>query len=205
MPKATLTNLTTGERLEFQFNPAQLEESKRTKWVQIAPPGVDEPVVQYTGGEGKTLPVETMFDGWGKNVDTGQQTAMLEQWQKPDQKTGAPPVCLFTCGAFRFQCVVEDTTRRHVLFHSDGRPARTEVSLTLRQYGKAGPQPKVTDEMPATVQTPSPTYRVQQGDTLSEIAYKRYGDPDKWRDIVAVNPGIHPRRLQPGQAITLPA
>jgi nucleoid-associated protein YgaU len=47
-------------------------------------------------------------------------------------------------------------------------------------------------------------YTVAQGDTLSAIAIKRYGDPRYIHQIVAANPGMNPNRLRAGDRITLP-
>ena len=47
-------------------------------------------------------------------------------------------------------------------------------------------------------------YTVQQGDTLWRIASSKYGNGQKWRDIVAANPGLVPQKLRIGQTIVLP-
>ncbi|MCH2135650.1 MAG: LysM peptidoglycan-binding domain-containing protein [Phycisphaerales bacterium] len=41
-------------------------------------------------------------------------------------------------------------------------------------------------------------------DTLTEIAAKALGASSRWREIVAINPGLDPNRLRPGQVIKLP-
>lgn len=73
--------------------------------------------------------------------------------------------------------------------------------------------PEVTNEVVTTEPTPvempvelppvqsSTSYTVQKGDTISAIAY-RFGI--RWQDVVAVNPGIEPRKLRVGQTIQLP-
>lgn len=50
---------------------------------------------------------------------------------------------------------------------------------------------------------PTP-YTIQSGDTLGSIAQRRYGSTRFVNDILAANPGLNPRRLMPGQVITLP-
>ncbi len=44
-------------------------------------------------------------------------------------------------------------------------------------------------------------YTIQKGDTISGVAY-RFGL--RWQDVVAVNPGVSPKRLRVGQVIQLP-
>ncbi len=54
-------------------------------------------------------------------------------------------------------------------------------------------------ELPV-VQMTTP-YTIQKGDTLSSIAYK-YNL--RWQDIMAINPGLTPKRLRIGQMVQLP-
>ena len=57
-------------------------------------------------------------------------------------------------------------------------------------------------------ETPSPdvakTRVVRRGDTLSAIAAEEYGDPAVWRPIARANGIVDPRRLPPGQVLTIP-
>ena len=50
------------------------------------------------------------------------------------------------------------------------------------------------------------TYRVQPGDTLTDIAEERYGvsGPKTIANILAVNPGLDPDRIYAGQKLLLP-
>jgi nucleoid-associated protein YgaU len=47
-------------------------------------------------------------------------------------------------------------------------------------------------------------YEVQGGDTLESIAYRHLGSKTRWPEIVALNPGLDPKRLFEGQEIYLP-
>lgn len=47
-------------------------------------------------------------------------------------------------------------------------------------------------------------YVVQKNDVLEAIALKHLGKSSRWKEIVAVNPGLDPRRLQPGMQLKLP-
>jgi endoglucanase len=54
--------------------------------------------------------------------------------------------------------------------------------------------------------TPTRTYVVQPGDTLTRIAAKEYGDASTWRRIAEANAGQLPNvnELRPGQTLTIP-
>jgi len=47
-------------------------------------------------------------------------------------------------------------------------------------------------------------YHIVAGDNLRRIAVKLYRDPARWKEILAANPGLDPRRLKPGATIVLP-
>jgi phage tail protein X len=54
---------------------------------------------------------------------------------------------------------------------------------------------------------PGSKYTVQQGDTLSSIAQKVYGDSSQWHEIYIANTqviGSNPNMLSPGQALFIP-
>ncbi len=70
---------------------------------------------------------------------------------------------------------------------------------------KAEPPAGLTDGVsPGPPATGESSYVVVIGDSLGRIALKLYNKSARWPEIVAVNPGIDPRRLRPGQVIKLP-
>ncbi|RME63039.1 MAG: LysM peptidoglycan-binding domain-containing protein, partial [Caldilineae bacterium] len=50
------------------------------------------------------------------------------------------------------------------------------------------------------------TYTVQEGDTLWTIAYRLYGDPTRWQELVEANPELlaNPAALAPGMQLRVP-
>ncbi len=68
-------------------------------------------------------------------------------------------------------------------------------------------QPPV--DTPPRTYTPPPaptqqTYVIKRGDTLWGISARHLGAGRRWKEIVAVNPGLDVRRLKIGQQIVLP-
>ena len=47
-------------------------------------------------------------------------------------------------------------------------------------------------------------YRVQRGDVLTRIAERELGTFKRYKEILALNPGIEPRSLVPGSALRMP-
>ena len=64
--------------------------------------------------------------------------------------------------------------------------------------------PEAPAKRPAEQVRGEGAYMVVAGDTLGGIARKAYHDAGRWRDIVAANPRLDPRRLRPGETIKLP-
>jgi len=70
------------------------------------------------------------------------------------------------------------------------------------------PPPSLAPAATTTVKAKSTnyaSYTVKSGDTLSSIAGEWFRDVTRWKDIVAVNPGLSPQSLRVGQKINLPS
>lgn len=106
--------------------------------------------------------------------------------------------------------------RREELVASEPPPAaepeeeRLEVELQPSTLAGSGtPSDRTT---PAIRPEPKPvrpaasgrTYVVKSGDTLGEIAQYQLGTSRRWKEIVAVNPGLDPNKLRLGQTLVLP-
>lgn len=78
------------------------------------------------------------------------------------------------------------------------------------QQAEQEPVPVPTEEVKQAEPVPEPelkpvaattAYTIQKGDTLTGVAYKY---SLRWQDVVAVNPGVSPKKLRVGQVIQLP-
>lgn len=67
------------------------------------------------------------------------------------------------------------------------------------------PERPRTEGSPARQEPKARTYAVRPGDTLSEIAQRQLGTSRRWKEIVALNPGLDPNRLRAGQALNMPS
>ncbi|MCK6448657.1 MAG: LysM peptidoglycan-binding domain-containing protein [Planctomycetes bacterium] len=116
-------------------------------------------------------------------VNRGRVAAQQQQVQDPAQPTNALPTGSGFVGA--------------------EQPVVTEPTGTSTPSA----QPKSSAKPVARKSTPAagPTYVVQSGDTLGEIAARELGSFDKWTEIAALNGNLDPKKLKKGQKIVLPA
>ena len=87
-------------------------------------------------------------------------------------------------------------------------PRAGRTALTTTRIVKPTPLVLIKGPSPTGKPKASPstlrTYTVREKDTLWSIAKRHLGDGQRWRDILAVNPGLEPRKLMSGQTIKLP-
>lgn len=87
------------------------------------------------------------------------------------------------------------------------QPPSTKIKKKKKKAdGKKGTRPKKTGEKTVTKNT---NYTVKQGDSLSLIAKKYYGDVTKWRKIYNYAPnrkviGANPNKIKAGQKLVIP-
>jgi 5'-nucleotidase/UDP-sugar diphosphatase len=87
-------------------------------------------------------------------------------------------------------------------------PQTTQEAQPTKTAG--GVRPLEALEPPGTepAEPPEPEttrfYVVRKGDTLWRIATRLYGDGQRYRDILAANPGLVPTRMQVGQKLLIP-
>lgn len=235
--KATLQRLRpdlspTGQAIEVQYNPSELTFSKAVQIAEIPIPGLDAPLLQYVRGQAETLRLELFFDTTesgmnGPNVKpVTTRTDAFYRLVKPDEATGAPPVCQFSYGAtgqssegtpqdaaegastdsgmqgLSFRCLVESIEQRFTLFSNEGVPLRARLSVALREY-------KTLDDLlprrHERTRTGTRTRTVRDGETLSQIAAETEGDPAQWRRLTDFNGIDDPLDVPAGTLLTIPA
>jgi hypothetical protein len=193
-----------------QFNPSKYTVSKSVKIGEVVIPGLDMPLLQFVHGQNRTLTMELMFDATsdGETVDMVAGVKNLRdevddflQLVQVQPKLHAPPRVRFSWGDLTFTALVEKIDQEYTLFSPQGDPLRATMNVTFREY-------KTLEQMltGAPLNAPRHTKRavVQPGDTLYTIATREYGDPSQWRKIADANGIDNPRRLEPGQPLTVP-
>lgn len=224
LSKATITILPSdasaagsGGRLsqttfKVQFNPTEYTINKAVQIAEIAIPGLDEPILQFVRGQNEKLTMDLFFDTTiSEDADSVEMThtssdirdtiADFLQLVQVQPDLHAPPRILFSWGSLSFQAIVESIQQKFTLFNSQGVPLRATLTVTFRKYLTLREQ---LEDPPRQSADFSTLYPVQEGETLSGIAAKKYRDPRAWRIIADANNIASPSRLEPGTTLIIP-
>jgi LysM repeat protein len=89
-----------------------------------------------------------------------------------------------------------------------GTKIRLTASVATAAKPEAQPAVKVasapTSDAKARPSSSTRSYTVRSGDTLSQIAQRELGTKERWRELVALNPGLDPARMHVGRVLNLP-
>ncbi len=188
------------ETVEVLFNPAEYRLAKSNVFSEVAVPGLQSPPIQFVRGNPRTLSMQLFFDTYESGEDVRDYTDKVTGLLEIEKELHAPPVCTFVWGGLAFKGVLERADVRFTLFFPSGIPARATVDVSFKEALSATEQGRLNSSADFTRR-----YVVRQGDTLSGIAGREYGDPGMWRIIAERNRIDDPLAIRPGQLLTLPA
>jgi hypothetical protein len=168
--------------------------------------------LQFTHGNLQTLDMELLVDTYEKH-DEGSQifnqagddvrilTRKITDLMSINPQIHAPPVVLFTWGSLSFTCVLASVSQRFIMFLPDGTPVRARLQVSFHEFKNAELQAKETKNETADF---TKLHTVSQGETLSAIATRVYGNPMSWRPIAIRNSIDNPRTLSVGARLVVP-
>jgi hypothetical protein len=220
LEKATITNTnkSPGERISVMFNPEEYTLNKDNNYAQTSIPGLSAPLIQFVCGNMQTLEMELFLDTYeerrhGSRIvnraheDVRNLTSKITKLMDIDPETHAPPVLLFTWGhgngerQLSFTCVLARVSQRFTMFMPDGTPVRATLQVTFNEFRNAEMEAK---EIKRETSNFSKMYVVTEGETLSAVAWRVYGDPGQWRPIAIRNGIDDPRELPTGTRLVVP-
>lgn len=212
LEKAVITNTVTNERVPVLFNPEEYTLSKDNNFAQVGVPGLSAPILQFVHGNMQTLEMELLVDTYEEHKESSKVlnragedvrnlTRKITDLLNIDPTTHAPPVLLFTWASLSFTCVLARANQRFIMFLPDGTPVRARLTVTFNEFRNADLEAKEVKRQTADY---SKIYMVGQGETLSSIAGRTYGDPKLWRPIALRNAIDDPRALPVGRRLIVP-
>ena len=183
------------------FNPTQYNLDGGNRYAETAFVGQTAPLLQYTGGNARSMSLELFFDTYEDGTDVRRHTDRIYGLLDVEATTHRPPIVTFAWGSLTFRCLVERVAGRFTLFLDSGVPVRATLTATLKEYVDPSDGPRQTKTESADH---TKTYLVQLGDSLASIAAAEYGDPSAWRPIAVANAIANPRLIAPGLRIVIP-
>lgn len=221
LEKATITNTVTQERIPVMFNPEEYTLNKDINYAQTGVPGLSGPITQFVNGNLGTLEMELFLDTYEEHrennkvlnragEDVRTLTRKITDLMVINPQTHAPPVLIFNpvvslshrgAAMQSFTCVLARVNQRFIMFLPDGTPVRARLQVTFNEFTNAELEAK---EIKRETVDFSKIYTVAQGETLSTIAWRTYGNPRLWRPIALRNGIDNPRVLSAGMQLIVP-
>jgi nucleoid-associated protein YgaU len=210
LEKLRIKNEDSGEQFSVLFNPSEYSIDGASKWTEQEKRG-QKPELQYTGADRKKLSMELFFDTYEAQTDVREHTVKISNLLVFNKEKHRPPKVTLSWGKeapggafaeFPFTGVLESLKQQFTLFLSDGTPVRAKLAVSFIQFTLTKEELKKNEAHSADK---TKTYRVKQGDTVSGIAGRFYGDPSQWRHIAFANDIDDPAHLETGRILTIPA
>lgn len=190
------------EDIPLHFNPSEYKLKKENTFAEVPIPGLESPPLQYVRGGARTLTMDVLVDTSDDLSNVREKyVAKIETLVAQNKKLHAPPIVEFVWAEQVFRGVLQSLEVNYVLFHSDGKPLRAKLSLSLKEYRPVDVRLKSEQLTSADVEK---RYVARAGETLSSISAAVFRDPARWREIAIANGIVDPRRIEPGTVLTIP-
>ncbi|MET1083816.1 MAG: hypothetical protein ABWY12_12335 [Burkholderiales bacterium] len=127
-----------GPKIEVtaMYNPKELQVDKSVPWAKSPKSKADQPDLEFTSAEGRSMSFELMFDTYetGKNVHTEFVDNLIKLTLVQDLKR--PPKVGVTWGSGKlpeFQGVIESLSTKYTMFLPDGTPVRATCHVKIKE------------------------------------------------------------------------
>lgn len=196
------TGFNTG--IKVLYNPNKVSLTKTANWSPASILGSNSQDAQFTSGQSATLSLELFFDTYETGEDVRNHTNKILRLTMIEKSLGRPPLCKLQWGIYtfdHFQWALTNLTQSFTLFKDNGTPVRATLSCSFLQWRD--------DELQEPFEKGSLSVTrsriVKVGETLATITAGLYKNPTLWRVIAKANGIDNPRRLTPGQSLSIPA
>ena len=188
--------------IPLHFNPSEYKLKKENTFAEVPIPGLESPPLQYVRGGARVLTMDVLVDTSDDLSNVREKyVSKIEKLLAQNEKLHAPPIVEFAWAEQVFRGVLQSLEVNYTLFHSDGKPLRAKLSLSLKEYRPVDVRLKSDKLTSADVEK---RYVVRAGETLSSVSAAVFRDPARWREIAVANGITDPRRIEPGTILTVP-
>ena len=147
LPKLLILGLDNGAQLEAQYNPKEIGIDKSVPWQKSPTSSGDQPELQFTSAEGRSMSFELFFDEYesGGNVHTkyvekllGFTRVMDPSKSAPEDKRRPTRVRIAWGGGIPdFEGVIESVSTKYTMFLPSGAPCRCTCSIKVKEASRA--------------------------------------------------------------------
>jgi hypothetical protein len=196
LTKAVIVNIDGGgHAIPVMFNPPSYSLSRSNQYKERRVPGHSSAVMEYVSGTADSLSTEFFFDTTDSGIDVRTCTNAIENLTLPLPQTNAPPQLKLIWGSLAFRCYVVSVRAEFNYFNSLGVPLRAKLQVEFKGED-------VVDAVAAAASLASAL--IMPGQTLLDVAARRYQDPARWRALAEANNIDDPRRIPTGTRLKLP-
>lgn len=147
LPKLLILGLDNGAQLKAQYNPKELGIDKSVPWQKSPTSSGDQPELQFTSAEGRSMSFELFFDEYekGGNVHAQYVEPLLAMTRVMDPSKSAPedkrrPTRVsisWGAGIPPFEGVIESVSTKYTMFLPSGVPCRCTCSIKVKEASRA--------------------------------------------------------------------
>lgn len=194
-------------QFKFQFNPTDYTVTKTASWRRTSDTAsVDAAIPEFLGANPRTLSVNFFVTATEEMPDVAPQLDLLFSCCSPTEATRGqnrpkPPFVLLAWGnSTSFVACVTSVTANYRMFSPEGRCIRASGTVVLEEIPTRQRRQNPTSGGTASRRT----HVVGDGDSLTSIAHREYGDPTLWRPLAEANDIDDPLRLPIGRHLRIP-
>ncbi|MBK9030069.1 MAG: hypothetical protein IPL61_01810 [Myxococcales bacterium] len=145
LQKLSIIGLDLGGVVKAQYNPKELGIDKSVPWQKSPTSSGDQPELQFTSAEGRSMSFELFFDEFetGGNVHTKYVEQLLD-FAKVMEPTGAEDrrrptrvKVIWGAGLPAFEGVIESVSTKYTMFLPNGVPCRCTCSVKFKEASRA--------------------------------------------------------------------
>jgi len=135
--KAYLVDITNRERLEFQYNPSEIGDTKSSKYADITVPGISHPRHQYIAGGARQITFKISFFKGNVKKKVNWLQSLLYPEHSGSMLKSPPHRVIFIFGELypEVVCIVRSVKVRYFnLFQENLAPQQAEVDIVLDEW-----------------------------------------------------------------------
>jgi hypothetical protein len=131
------------DKVDFQYNPEEIEKSRDVSWAVRGAPGEDKPTLHYVGGSLESLALRLLFDNDIDEFDTKYLDTnfpakglydMIEWFDKltrPAKELDGPPTIKVSLGSFSIEGVITNLRTKILKSWPNLAPRLVEINATI--------------------------------------------------------------------------